>query len=57
MGAKTKKIILALGGNIGDVPATFAGVFNILAQNKVKILGKSKIIKCIDNYGTTRRNL
>lgn len=45
MAAKTKKIILALGGNIGDVPATFAEAFNILAQNKVKILGKSKIIK------------
>ncbi len=45
MDNKIEKIILSLGGNIGDVPQTFEQAFDLLASGGVKILGKSEIIK------------
>ncbi|MBR7128236.1 MAG: 2-amino-4-hydroxy-6-hydroxymethyldihydropteridine diphosphokinase [Lentisphaeria bacterium] len=45
MTANTKKIILALGGNLGDVKSNFRKAFKLLANGGVKILGQSTIIE------------
>ena len=47
MDKKTEKIILSLGGNIGNVPQTFEKAFELLTLGRVKILGKSEIIKTV----------
>lgn len=42
---KKQKVILALGGNLGDVRATFSWAINELTRHDFVLIGQSKIIE------------